>query len=225
MKRVVFVCLCVVYLAHTSTAWGQTPTSEGYPGVTPGKTNPPPAEKKQQLGAKVVTWPGFQTLPDGSTQFFVQVWGQVTPTQRMHGKSMVVSLPKTRVALTNNKSPLVTTYFNTPVGRAYLKAKPQGTELHLEMKANRVAGNLSQEPSTQSGYTYVYVTFPKGNYAEFGATELTPKLRVIEAQRSSEKSSAPTPSSNQATPSETAPSPSVDGVPRSASDAEKPPMR
>ena len=51
---------------------GSHADAQAYEGVTPGTDNPPPRAQRLNKRDRVVTWPGFQVLSNGSSRFFVQ---------------------------------------------------------------------------------------------------------------------------------------------------------
>lgn len=143
----------------TSSQSNSPQDSNQYSGVIPGQGNnlPRVAELNQKSGVWV-TWPGFSMLPDGTSQLFLQTTSSLTYTTKKSGNIFIINLGKVSVYLGNNRNPLVTTHFKTPLKRAYFKTKKKKLSLILEMK-NDVQPELLQQ-SQQDGYNYLLVKFP-----------------------------------------------------------------
>lgn len=168
----------ILIVSVENLAWGQTrddwratenideakkpQIEEPYHGVTPGSGNnlPKVAELKNKPGTWV-TWPGFLMLPDGSSRVFLQTTGPMTPKMEKTKKIAVVKLGKANIHLSNNKNPLVTTHFNTPLDKAYLKKRKVRRKTHveliLELKSD-VTPQISQT-TDEDGYHYVFFDF------------------------------------------------------------------
>lgn len=177
MKQSIFLAFIVLLGAtYTAIAFTQTkeqwratekstasqsdsPQHRDYSGVSPGQGNTLPrvAELNKKPGVWI-TWPGFHMLPDGTSQLFLQTTSSLTYSLKQSGNTFIIELGKVSVYLGNNRNPLVTTYFNTPLKRAYLKTKKKKLSLVLEMK-NGVQPELLQR-SHQDGYSYLFVKFP-----------------------------------------------------------------
>lgn len=158
--------------AQSPEEWRQTEDGEkktvpklqqSYHGVTPGSGNPLPRveELKGKEGTWVV-WPGFFIRSDGGSRVFLQTTVSVEYRLIDKGDKLSLELKDAHIFLSNNRNPLVTTHFNTPLMRAYLKEGKGGTELILELK-------IKQTPTiTQSvdddGYHYMFIDFPPGKY-------------------------------------------------------------
>jgi hypothetical protein len=134
---------------------------EEYGGVTPGVRSLPPGFRRMaRLGTTrfpVVAWPGFQMQPGGSRVFIAMTRPAVvtetrTPLQR------VFHIAGGRVALSNNRRPLITEAFDTPAARAFLRPVRGGVDLVVNVRAE-VEHRMSQEVGAQ-GLNFVYVDFP-----------------------------------------------------------------
>lgn len=135
---------------------------EEYGGVTPGAgTLPPGLRRLARRGAAarnpVVTWPGFQMVPGGS-RVFVAVTRPGVVTETRTPLQRVFHIAGGRVALSNNRRPLITEAFDTPVARASLRSVRGGVDLVVQMRAE-VEHRMSQEVGPQ-GLHFVYVDFP-----------------------------------------------------------------
>ncbi len=134
-----------------------------YHGVTPGSGNTlPKVEELKGKSGSWVTWPGFAMQPDGGSRVFLQTTGPLTYSVNEKKRRVVIKLGKVDVFLSNNRNPLVTKHFNTPLNRAYLKKRRKGLELILELKI-KASPNIVQT-TVQDGYNYLFVDFAPGNY-------------------------------------------------------------
>ena len=156
-------------ITQTQEQWRATENSESqkpppqsndeYRGVTPGRGNTLP--KVTDLNNRPgiwVTWPGFSMLPDGASHLFLQTTSSLSYKIKQAGNTYIIELGKASVYLGNNRNPLVTTHFNTPLKRAYFKTKRKRLSLILEMKSE-VQPELSQT-TQQDGYNYLFIKFP-----------------------------------------------------------------
>lgn len=134
-----------------------------YTGVKPGEGNnlPRVAELKGKTGTWV-TWPGFMPLQNGGSRLFIQATEPLQYTIRDKGLTVTLSFKNAKVHLSNNRNPLVTTHFNTPLKRAYLKRHKKQSDLILELKVNATP-EISQMTDAD-GYQYLFVDFAPGEY-------------------------------------------------------------
>lgn len=134
---------------------------EEYGGVTPGLRSLPPGFRRMaRLGTTrvpVVAWPGFQVVPGGS-RVFVAMTRPGVVTESRSALQRVFHIAGGRVALSNNRRPLITEAFDTPMARAFLRPVRGGVELVVQMRAE-VEHRMSQEVGPQ-GLNFVYVDFP-----------------------------------------------------------------
>jgi len=183
---------------------------EEYGGVTPGTPAVPPGfrrARRPRVGA-LVAWPGFQMVPGGSRVFVVLTTVQPVADAGRSGRTRVFHIPGARISLSNNRRPLLTEAFNTPVSRAFLRPARGGTDLVMELRAD-VEPSVSQDTNTQ-GYHFVYFTFPS-----FVAPEQT---RIVAT------SGDMNPAVRPAVVAPVGPTPAVVvGAPRPGSDMERPP--
>ena len=149
------------YQAGGSVSWSGT-SSAGYGGVIPGTGMKPDHLAAEPGTAPVITWHGFQPMPGGSSRIFVQSAQKPTTNVRRSGQGFEVVLAGVDLPAGNNRLPLVTRYFNTPVRRARIKKKGGEVVVVLDMRAD-VAPTVRQEKA-QSGYWFTYLEFPPGNF-------------------------------------------------------------
>jgi len=158
-------------LVTSTTALGQDQPSQasgsagdsGYDGVSPGSSNVPPrAPDPGGSGPLLMTWPGFQQRPDGASRFFLQTTGPVQVEQKNEDGRFVLLLKNTRLHLRNNRRPLETRYFNTPVSSARIERRGSDLAFVLSLR-----GQVTPMVSTQQGaggYNFVLLEFPAGSY-------------------------------------------------------------
>ena len=139
--------------------------SDIYNGVTPGSGNQLPAvENLSKKSGIWVTWPGFISSSNGSSRLFLQTTGKLKYTLKNKSSlNIVIDLEFAKVYLGNNRNPLVTSHFNTPLNKAYLKKRGKRLELILEMKVESKIEILQE--TNPDGYSYFFVDFPAGEYS------------------------------------------------------------
>lgn len=153
---------------------------EDYGGVTPGAPHLAPglarmARLRRGNGA-VVAWPGFQMTPTGS-RVFVAMAG--TPAVTVTSPSPLVRvyhMVGARIVLSNNRRPLITESFATPLRRAYLRAVRGGVDLVLELRAP-VEPNTSTDVGPH-GLQFFYVDLPSFQSPELVRLQL-PNGQVV----------------------------------------------
>ncbi|MCP4675750.1 MAG: hypothetical protein GY854_09640 [Deltaproteobacteria bacterium] len=134
-----------------------------YNGVTPGSgNNLPRVEELRGKAGTWVTWPGFMMRIGGGSRIFIQTTVALDYSLQEKKKKLVLKLNDAQVFLSNNRNPLVTTHFNTPVKRAYIKKRRKKTELVVELKVES-APQITQMVD-QDGYHYLFIDFPQGTY-------------------------------------------------------------
>lgn len=162
-----------------------------YGGVVPGNQVLPPgltrADLQRARGRVVVAWPGFQMTPQGSRLFLaVTAQPQIT-VQRAPGR-LIYRLDNAVVPVRNNTRPLVTSAFDSPVERAYLRQRGRSVEFVIELR-NEVEPRLSQQADAR-GLDFVYVDFPAWHPPDHvpsvlsgGARPGTPATPVTDEER------------------------------------------
>lgn len=158
MKRTLTACACVL-LGFSSLALAQS-----YAGVAPGSSVVPENIAAPPGGSAMVTWPGFQMTPDGGSRLFVQTTIEVKPDLRRDGGELVLVLPGVSLPPGNARLPLDTHFFNTPLKSARAKPRDGGVQVILEMKPGVSISPSVRTEKAPTGYYFVYVEFPAGNY-------------------------------------------------------------
>lgn len=155
--------------AATLAVAGRTAAQPPYPGVVPGSGQAPPRPERAVRGdgdRVTVTWPGFQMLPDGRSRFFVQTTGPVTYESFPESGRFVLLLRNARIHLRNNRRPLVTRYFDTPVQQAKLarRGRDLAFELRLRPGADARPSIREQGGAGGSAFRFLYLEFPEGDW-------------------------------------------------------------
>lgn len=148
---------------ETSSNPGDPSGAEEYPGVKPGTGNtlPKVTELKNKEGTWV-TWPGFSMTEDGGSQIFLQTTGPLAHKMESKKRVIRIKIKRAKIFLKNNRNPLVTTYFNTPIKSAHLKKRGKGVELIVELKES--ATPTVRQTTGEDGYYYMFLDFPPGQY-------------------------------------------------------------
>jgi hypothetical protein len=147
--------------AAAAKADGEHPRGS-YTGVKPGGDESPATRARAGSTPPAITWPGFQMQPDGSSRVFVQITTQVDVSAALVDGKVIVDFGNVSIAGSNNRRPLVTKFFNTPVTSVEVKRANKRTTLVLTMRAP-IEPRVSQEQA-KSGFHFVYVDFPPGSY-------------------------------------------------------------
>jgi hypothetical protein len=137
--------------------------AQNYSGVAPGSSAVPDGIAAAPGAAALVTWPGFQMLPNGGSRVFVQTSVEVKPDLKREGNTLHISLISVSLPKGNARLPLDTSFFNTPVKS--VRAKPRkdgGVVVEIDLRANVSPSMRTERAAT--GYYFVYVDFPSGNY-------------------------------------------------------------
>jgi hypothetical protein len=139
--------------------------AQGYDGVAPGSNTVPDGIAAAPGSAALVTWPGFQMLPNGGSRVFIQTSVEVKPELRRDGNTLQVLLISVSLPKGNARLPLDTSFFNTPVKsvRAKSRGKDGGVVVEIELRNGSVSPTLHSERAS-TGYYFVYLDFPPGNY-------------------------------------------------------------
>ena len=170
----------------------------------------------------LVAWPGFQMVPGGSRLFVVLTSAQPVGEAQRAGRTRVYHIAGSRILLSNNRRPLITEAFNTPVSRAFLRPARGGTDLVVELRAD-VEPSLAQETSTQ-GYHFVFLNFPSFQAPEIARIVLPSGVTVSATPQGPAVGTTPT--VVVVAPGAAPPPAVVVGTPRPAApgaDAERPP--
>jgi hypothetical protein len=136
-----------------------------YAGLTPGATNAriPGLSRREarRAGSRpVVAWPGFQMTPNGSRVFIATTRPvAIGPAQHTPGRWTYV-ISGAYIPLSNNRRPLVTQAFETPVDRAYVRQHGHDAEIVIEMQGDSQP-QMSQQNDGGGGLSYIFFDFPR----------------------------------------------------------------
>jgi hypothetical protein len=141
--------------------------TEASPPPSPSKKAP--AKRPSKVAGRVkhpgeagAVVPGFETLADGSTRFFVELSRPVQYEAKATPAIFTCILKGAHVDRRNNYNPLVTVHFNTPVTSARLV--PHGADLWLVAALrSKVTPDVTMD-ATKDGGAMLRVEFPKGDY-------------------------------------------------------------
>lgn len=134
--------------------------ADPYRGVTPGSGGEPPrSQAARKSSGRLLTWPGFQMLPGGGSRVFVQTSRKPHYETKRKKDRVELLLEGTRIHLRNNRRPLETRFFDTPV--LQVKVERRGRDLavvvHLREEAT---AKVHDEPAPEGDFHFVYVDFP-----------------------------------------------------------------
>jgi hypothetical protein len=138
--------------------------AQSYAGVVPGTSNVPDRIAAQPGQAALVTWPGFQMLPSGGSRVFVQTSVEVKPELKREGTSIVLVLPEVSVPAGNNRLPLDTHFFNTPVTAVRTKVGEGGRGVMVVLSVRAEVAPVLRTERAANGYFFTYVDFAPGQY-------------------------------------------------------------
>ncbi|MDB4988776.1 MAG: hypothetical protein JWN04_3954 [Myxococcaceae bacterium] len=141
-----------------------TSQAQSYVGVVPGSDTITENLAAAPGEGALVTWPGFQMLPDGGSRVFVQTSIAVTPELKRDGQSdnWQLFLPSVALPAGNARRPLDTQYFNTPVKSVRTVLRGKGVAVLLSMRAKLKP--IVRTERAASGYFFTYLEFPAGSF-------------------------------------------------------------
>jgi hypothetical protein len=110
----------------------------------------------------VATAPTFELLADGSSRFAVPLSASVAVDETKGADTVVYTMRGVRVPKRNDRNPLVTTFWNTPVRDARLEPHGKGTRFVIRLRA--AAAPTSRLVAGEGGRFVLEVLFPKGDW-------------------------------------------------------------
>jgi hypothetical protein len=154
-----------------------TNQQQGYQGVVPGSANPPPRSRVGRNDTRtVITWPGFQSSGQGS-RIFIQTSRPISVSESRGPSRLIYRLPNSVISTRNNRNPLVTAHFNTPVTTAFLRrAGRRDVELVIVLRAE-VTPSVTNSPG-ENGLQFVFIDFPSGNWLPNGPPPVAEPNRI-----------------------------------------------
>lgn len=118
---------------------------------------PPPVTQSDH--ARAVTYVGFYVFRDGSSRIFVNLTSDAPVEVKAHGKVVEYLLKDTQVLVPNNKNPLITDYFGSPVVSAQLVPTKDGAVLRIELR--QALKTTHEMHKHVDGAATLYINFPK----------------------------------------------------------------
>ncbi len=137
------------------------------PSVTPGYswTDKPAAKRHWKKRRKIdsnapqATYPGFRMKKDGTSEVWVQISQKVTVTPSIAAGHATFVLTGVEVGVRNNRNPLITEYFDTPLAQARLRRDKAGAQLVLVLReAVQPTQRIVDGPA---GTMILYIDLPK----------------------------------------------------------------
>ncbi len=134
---------------------------------------PPPVEPQPRIRRAdppptkaIANSPGFRMMPDGSSKIFLQIHGSPSVKQIATRGGVTYVLSDCRVPMNNNRRPLMTQYFNTPIADARLRQFQGDVHLRIDLRAT-VAPTPRLVELVPGKVVLLEVTFPAGNYQQY----------------------------------------------------------
>jgi hypothetical protein len=187
--------------APGAAAGNKPPASSGnVSGATfqdkPVRRGPAAPRAALRRSGPLVTFPGFEQLPDGGTRFFVQLNQSVPVEERRAQGSITYVLKGAHLRVRNDANALVTVHFNTPVFRARLA--PQGNDLLFILELRSAASPTFKLTDNQDKTATLQIDFPKGDFitgdgSESLPSETRPKGKRAKGQKGQGGTPAPAP--------------------------------
>ncbi|MGZ3454038.1 MAG: hypothetical protein ACXWUG_24650 [Polyangiales bacterium] len=153
------------------------------------------AAAKKASNITVAQWPGFRMLDDGSSEVLVDFSRDpVAPTEHKAAGSMTYVFKGAHVIKHNNKNPLITVHFNTPVMSVRLVPNKGALNLVIDMRPGANVVPTTSVRAGEGGESKIFaVKFPAGTYLPAGAEDAedpTPTQKLKSKEKKGE--SAPT---------------------------------
>jgi hypothetical protein len=130
--------------------------------VAPRTARPHARTARANAGDSDAIMPGFETLGDGSTRLFVQLTKPVAYDTKTGRTAITYVLKGARIDRRNNRNPLVTVHFNTPVASARLVPHGHDVWFVVELRAN--ASPTTTMDAKGDGTATLQIAFPKGDF-------------------------------------------------------------
>jgi hypothetical protein len=150
--------MLVAALAGATASFVVAAQQDDYDGVKPGTDNKPPGPDVAGKG-RFVTFPGFELMPNRRSRVFVQTSTRIEPVITQVAGRFEVVLPNTKVHIRNNRRPLETAHFDTPLRRASVQQRKGDAVLVLELKHRIDSVQVHVQPG-EDGYYFVFVELP-----------------------------------------------------------------
>jgi hypothetical protein len=174
---------------------GQKQPKGAKPGATAQKGTP---GKKAASNITVAQWPGFRMLDDGSSEVLVDFSRDpVAPTEHKAAGSTTYVFKGAHVIKHNNKNPLITVHFNTPVMSVRLVPAKGALNLVIDMRPGANVTPTTSVRAGEGGESKIFaVKFPAGSYLPAGAEDAedpTPTQKLKNKGKKEAPSTTPPP--------------------------------
>jgi hypothetical protein len=164
-------CPAEVAVAHDGDGDGivdekdACPHDAGQPSDEPATHGCPPPQTESAVqmaagppGEAAVTFAGFHVFDDGTSRIFVKITKDVPVEAKRDGKQVDFLLRGAKVVAKNNKNPLITKEFVSPVMVARLLSEKEGVVLRVELReAVAPTHRVSRHPD---GSITLHIDFP-----------------------------------------------------------------
>jgi hypothetical protein len=158
-----------------------------------------PTVKAKAQNATIAQWPGFRLTDDGGSELMIEFSRSPTSPSEHRAKGSITYIFKgAHVAKSNNKNPLITVHFNTPVMSARLTTKKGDLQLVVDLRPGaNVAPSSGLRASSDGDGQQFFVKFPSGAWLPPGAENAeigpppTQKLKGEGAKPSDDAAPAP----------------------------------
>jgi hypothetical protein len=106
--------------------------------------------------------PEFIVATDGTSHISVQLSQKVEVSTTVHAHTYTYELPNAQVAVPNDRNPLVTTHFSTPVSRIKLVARGKNARLVVELRESTPPQMQLRQLPNGSAILEISVAKPSG---------------------------------------------------------------
>jgi hypothetical protein len=160
-----FASLAAGLLCLASPASADAQTVGGADVTKPVAKKPRPRAHKRPTNTTgpVATFPGFRVLAGGASRVYVELTAPVAVEQHPTKGTLVYTLKGARVLARNNRNPLITTHFSSPVSRVRLV--PNGMDLDVVIELRADAPGTHRIVTDANGTARLEVDFAAGQYA------------------------------------------------------------
>lgn len=135
-KRAAIGMAMVASLGVSILSFTDGARSQGYDGVgADGSGEPPRSGALRKAKGRLITWLGFQMRADGGSRFFLQMTQKPEFSVKKSEGRIEILLQSARIYMRNNRRPLETRFFSTPVLRSRLRGRGRDVAWIFEMKS------------------------------------------------------------------------------------------
>jgi hypothetical protein len=152
----------LVGLSTAGSADAQTAAGAALAKSAPKKARPKARRAMNRTGP-IATFPGFRLLEGGASRVYVELTAPVPVEPHPTKGTIVYTLKGARVLAKNNRNPLITTHFSSPVSRVRLV--PNGMDLDVVIELRVDASGTHRIVNEANGTARLEVDFAAGQYA------------------------------------------------------------